>query len=42
MALTKDRNLSKENGIMKGEVFVTTFLCLEQAIVDTLNESKQY
>lgn len=21
MALTKDRNLSKENGIMKGEVF---------------------
>ena len=42
MALTKDRNLSKENGIMKGEVIVTTFLCLEQAIVDTLHESKQY
>ena len=39
MALTKDRNLSKENGIMK---FLTTFLCLEQAIVDTLHESKQY
>lgn len=42
MALTKDRNLSKENRIMKEEVIVTTFLCLEQAIVDTMHESKQY
>ena len=42
MALTKDHKLSNENGIMKGEVFVTIFLCLEQARVDTLHESKQY